>query len=224
MSTVTPARITGRKTTDKSGAEIPGLAKALSKPAEAPAEVKPDTVVLPADPWATVMESAVIAPAFVRGPRVVNVTVPESIKVVLEHSLTEWGQEISDPNGNALGIGTAKFRILNAGTVTRAKEFVAFAKAWARDRENGQVSVRAFLVKEGKNETATVKFAAMPLVKNETRAMTAANGASSADVRKWAQENGITVPDRGKLKPEVFSAYNAANPAGDPNQTTIDEA
>lgn len=223
MSTATPARVTAPKKST-----VPGLVKALNKPAETVEEpvmeVKPETVTLPADPWASVMESAVIAPAFVRGPRIANVTVPESIKVVLEHSLTEWGQEISDPNGKALGIGTAKFRVLNAGTVARAKEFVAFAKAWARDRENGQVSVRAFLVKEGKNETATVKFAAMPLVKNETRAMTAANGASSADVRKWAQENGITVPVRGKLKPEVFSAYNAANPAGDPNQTTIDEA
>lgn len=207
MSTLTPARITGK----------PASKTAAVKPAPVPVEA-------PADPWASVLAEAVIAPAFVRGPRVANLEVPAPVKLILEQSLSEWGTEVVDPNGKTLAVGTAKFRTFNAGTISRAKEFIAFAKAWARDRDNGQVSVRAFQIKEGKAETTVVKFAAMPLVKNETRAMTAANGASSADVRKWAQETGISVPDRGKLKPEVFAAYNAANPAGDPNQTTIDEA
>ena len=36
---------------------------------------------------------------------------------------------------------------------------------------------------------------------------------TTADVRAWARSNGLTVPDRGRLRPEVWSAYRLANPA-----------
>lgn len=212
MSTLTPARVTA----------------AASKRAEKPT-VKPGTVTptddAPADPWASLMAEAEIAPAFVRGPRTVDVTVPVPVKMLLEQSLAEWNLEFDDPNGKTLAAGTAKFRVVNLGSVTRAKEFLVFARAWARNRDKGQVSVRAFQVKHGDKDAGNspvVKFAAMPLVKNETRSMTAANGASSADVRKWAVETGMEVPAKGKLKPEVFNAYNAAHPAEMQGQASID--
>jgi hypothetical protein len=183
----------------------------------------PVKITEPEDPWADIMVESEIAPAFVRGPRVVDVPVPPSIAIILEQSLAEWNMEFPDPKGKVLVQGTAKFRTIDAKTISKAKEFLVLAKSWARNRDDGQVSVRAFLVKNGTAETSVVKFAAMPLVKNEVRAMTAANGAPSSAVRKWAVENGMTVPTKGKLKPEVFEAYNAANPASDPNQGTIDE-
>lgn len=32
-----------------------------------------------------------------------------------------------------------------------------------------------------------------------------------AAVRAWARENGHTVPDRGRLKPDIFEAYDKAH-------------
>ncbi|MCE3553457.1 Lsr2 family protein [Pseudonocardia sp. RS11V-5] len=34
---------------------------------------------------------------------------------------------------------------------------------------------------------------------------------STAEVRQWARENGIVVPDRGRLRPEVHEAWRAAH-------------
>ena len=36
-----------------------------------------------------------------------------------------------------------------------------------------------------------------------------------AELRRWARTNGITVPDRGRLKPEVLAAWRADQSAGD---------
>jgi hypothetical protein len=36
-------------------------------------------------------------------------------------------------------------------------------------------------------------------------------GASAADIRAWARENGWDVPDRGRVSAEVREAYNAAH-------------
>ena len=38
-----------------------------------------------------------------------------------------------------------------------------------------------------------------------------AQGPSTAEVRAWAREHGITVPDRGRLRPEVFEAWHAVH-------------
>ena len=40
---------------------------------------------------------------------------------------------------------------------------------------------------------------------------TADGGASAADIRAWARENGWDVPDRGRVSAEVREAYAAAN-------------
>lgn len=37
------------------------------------------------------------------------------------------------------------------------------------------------------------------------------NGPSAADVRAWAQENGHTVPERGRIPAAVREAYEAAH-------------
>ena len=38
-----------------------------------------------------------------------------------------------------------------------------------------------------------------------------AGGASAAEIRAWARENGWDVPDRGRVSTEVREAYTAAN-------------
>jgi hypothetical protein len=47
-----------------------------------------------------------------------------------------------------------------------------------------------------------------PLVSDLDRAPDAP-GPSTAEVRAWAREHGITVPDRGRLRPEIFDAWHA---------------
>ena len=37
------------------------------------------------------------------------------------------------------------------------------------------------------------------------------SGASAADIRAWARENGWEVPDRGRVSAEVREAYDAAH-------------
>jgi hypothetical protein len=37
------------------------------------------------------------------------------------------------------------------------------------------------------------------------------SGASAADVRAWARENGHTVPERGRIPAEIREAYDAAH-------------
>jgi len=34
---------------------------------------------------------------------------------------------------------------------------------------------------------------------------------STAEVRAWARRNGLTVPDRGRLRPEVWTAWRSAH-------------
>ena len=34
---------------------------------------------------------------------------------------------------------------------------------------------------------------------------------STAEVRAWARANGLTVPDRGRLGPDVWAAWRRAN-------------
>ena len=36
---------------------------------------------------------------------------------------------------------------------------------------------------------------------------------SVAEIRHWARANGITVPDRGRLRPEIHQAWRDAHPS-----------
>jgi hypothetical protein len=40
----------------------------------------------------------------------------------------------------------------------------------------------------------------------------AAAGPSTAAVRTWARSAGLSVPDRGRLRPEIWSAWQEAHP------------
>lgn len=40
------------------------------------------------------------------------------------------------------------------------------------------------------------------------------SGAATSVIRAWARENGIEVPDRGRLKPDVLQAWEAAGKPG----------
>ncbi|HET7683024.1 MAG TPA: Lsr2 family protein [Marmoricola sp.] len=42
-------------------------------------------------------------------------------------------------------------------------------------------------------------------------AATSSGGPSPADIRAWARENGMDVPDRGRVSEEVRQAYAAAH-------------
>ena len=50
-----------------------------------------------------------------------------------------------------------------------------------------------------------------PHLTDPDRAPTAP-GPSTAEVRAWAREHGITVSDRGRLRPEILHAWHAAHP------------
>ena len=47
--------------------------------------------------------------------------------------------------------------------------------------------------------------------RNGTKRSTTKTGPNPADVRGWAKENGIDVPDRGRIPASVMDAYNSAN-------------
>ena len=47
--------------------------------------------------------------------------------------------------------------------------------------------------------------------KSSASPATSAEGASAADIRAWARENGYEVPERGRVSAEVREAYAAAN-------------
>ena len=46
---------------------------------------------------------------------------------------------------------------------------------------------------------------------SSSSASTPAGGASAADIRAWARENGWDVPERGRVSADVREAYAAAN-------------
>lgn len=74
--------------------------------------------------------------------------------------------------------------------------FLAAAKAWSV------------------TEDAVVQRISPAAVKSaEPGRGSAAPGPSTAEVRAWARGAGLSVPDRGKLRPEIWAAWQAANPS-----------
>jgi hypothetical protein len=71
--------------------------------------------------------------------------------------------------------------------------FLAAASAWARDE--------------------TVMAERIPDAPSELGAAVPAPEATTAEVRAWARSTGLDVPDRGRLRPEVWSAYREAHAA-----------
>jgi hypothetical protein len=171
------------------------------------------------DPWSAIAATAEFAPVFKRGPAVdVERDIPASLRILFEQSLTEYGMEFPHPSGNTLPANTPKFRHLNAGSLGRADELIKLGKKWAKNRridgaENeGQVSIRIFAAKHNDGgKSSTVHYAVSPLVKTDTRRAPGTAGDGSAKlIRAWAIENGINVPDRGRIPADIRAKYDAA--------------
>jgi ERCC4 domain len=78
--------------------------------------------------------------------------------------------------------------------------FLAAARAWA-DTETG------------------VPGHVMPITgETDLDGAPAAPGPATAEVRAWARGQGIPVPDRGRLRPEIWDAWRAAQRADDDDQ------
>lgn len=72
--------------------------------------------------------------------------------------------------------------------------YLAAARVWAVD------------------ELALVERAGDDLVRPETAAAPPAPAPSTGEVRAWARSVGLTVPDRGRLRPELWAAWQEAHP------------
>ena len=72
--------------------------------------------------------------------------------------------------------------------------FLAAAYAWAADEPGAVARLGAPLLSE---------IASAP----------SAPGPSTAEVRAWARIAGLAVPDRGRLRPEIWQAWHAAHPS-----------
>jgi len=46
--------------------------------------------------------------------------------------------------------------------------------------------------------------------------------ATTAEVRRWARQHGLPVPERGRLRPEIWSAYRRAGEAGGGDDARLD--
>jgi len=65
-------------------------------------------------------------------------------------------------------------------------------------------------------ETETAALHRIGLTTTETPAAPSTNATApsppTAEIRAWARANGITVPDRGRLRPEIHQAWRDAHP------------
>ena len=90
--------------------------------------------------------------------------------------------------------------IVFAETRSLAEEWVyrylAAAHAWATD------------------EAALLDRLGPGPVEEETAAAPAAPEPATSEVRAWARSAGLLVPERGRLRPDVWAAWHAAHPSG----------
>ncbi|WP_312858068.1 ERCC4 domain-containing protein [Pseudonocardia pini] len=130
------------------------------------------------------------------------VTLPRAAVVVEERYSAIFKQEFVRPARIADGLAELQVRwpsvpIVFCDTRALAEEwtyrFLAAARTWAETE-----TVAARLI-GGSSELAEAPQAPAP---------------STAEVRRWARENGIPVPDKGRLRPEVHQAWRAAHLTG----------
>ena len=77
--------------------------------------------------------------------------------------------------------------------------FLAAAEQWARDEH----VIGARVPGVTPETSATAPAAPRPDTPRDI---------STAEVRAWARQQGIEVPDRGRLRPEVWARYHQAHP------------
>lgn len=80
-----------------------------------------------------------------------------------------------------------------------------------KNAEKFRKAVEAFVAASRADEQAK-PARRTPGIPKPTKKRSGASGRQDvATVRGWARENGMTVPDRGRLKPEVLEAYDKAH-------------
>jgi hypothetical protein len=80
--------------------------------------------------------------------------------------------------------------------------FLAAARAWAETEEDALGRIMPAAGESAAGEPA----AGQPGLDQAP----AAPGPSTAEVRAWARAQGLPVPDRGKLRPEIWDAWRSA--------------
>jgi ERCC4 domain len=84
---------------------------------------------------------------------------------------------------------------------------IVFAETRPLAQEWAYRFLGAALVEHREDHLARVRAAQLPLA-----GPVPAPEPTTADVRAWAREHGIDVPDRGRLRPEVWAAFRDARP------------
>ena len=63
------------------------------------------------------------------------------------------------------------------------------------------------------DELAATDRIGLSMAGAETEAAPEAPAPSTSEVRAWARDSGLTVPDRGRLRPEIWQAWREAHTA-----------
>ena len=64
------------------------------------------------------------------------------------------------------------------------------------------------------DELGLAERAGIEVIRPETATAPAAPEPATSEVRAWARATGLAVPDRGRLRPEVWAAWHEAHPPG----------
>ena len=63
------------------------------------------------------------------------------------------------------------------------------------------------------DELAATDRIGLSMAGAETEAAPEAPAPSTSEVRAWARDSGLAVPDRGRLRPEIWQAWRKAHTA-----------
>lgn len=90
--------------------------------------------------------------------------------------------------------------------------FLAAAHTWAADEAAALARIGGELTAPGLGGDTGIETDAG--LRDGAAGAPPAPAPSTAEVRAWARAQGLAVPDRGRLRPEVHAAWEAAHPAG----------
>ncbi|MCF8601957.1 Lsr2 family protein [Gordonia sp. HY442] len=84
---------------------------------------------------------------------------------------------------------------------------------WSLDGKSYEFDTSPQHAEEFRNHVATYVAASRSVGRASQRRATGAArpGANTRVIRQWANENGFTVSDRGRIPADVIAAYEAAN-------------
>ena len=125
--------------------------------------------------------------------------VPHAAVVVEDRYSSVFKLDRVRPAVVAEGLGEAQARFPSVPIV--------FAETRPLAQEWAYRFLGAALVEHGEDQLARIRAAELPLA-----GPVPPPEPTTADVRAWAREHGIDVPDRGRLRPEVWAAFRDARP------------